>query len=742
MKLNLFNFKEKNTISLLLITVFILLIYIQRNHFFQNDIFFLDGDILFKANLIKFLIFFYFIPIVYGAGIAINIIYKKIYKKLQIKRNTLEEFLYLSLMGFSSLSIFGAILGHFGLLNYKLIIIVFSINIFLFVSKVKLPENRSKLIVSFLVLTLLAIYKYIYPESWSADSHAWYLNYTNTISYLQSGARLLDGEFYHNWYLLRGSGTTLMFIALTDGDATRMVSVYCLFLSSLFIYSILNRSYSKLTNTKTLSYIIFFSSLLFIFTKASFAEFQKYHYLTLFFISSFYWILVNFKNKFLVSLSSPFLLVLGALILDKYHNAFFAGLLFLFYYLLFEKKNFKNFIHLTRFSLICLMFVSLSLFYNYVFAGQLDAWLWELPLNLKNNIVTNSYFDENLLKFWTWEYNEYRLLENQAIKDWFSWFDVFNLPILIIWYVWGILALLILCYEPSRKLFFSKSRKNYRYINFLLPLIFFTFIILLAQLSSISFNVTSIRRALQVFSLFFAYLSFIITILFVIEFIVKNNFLNLKKYIQGLALTVLTLVFLGSIIKFDRDSNYKTGLPDNSFNNIRQIKYFLGKIGIKETVDRSLSFELCKQVDNLFKSKTKILTLSNIGKDCRLPNKNIKIFKANYNDIKLHLFGSSKNSLNLLKKNNYGYFVFFFDFKKNDNFFVMDDLSIYYKAFELDFLMNNFYVYKKSKNYLLLSTNPLEGKQFKKEDIELIKKIIKISKKKHWFEAINNYKWQ
>ena len=74
MKLNLFNFKEKNTISLLLITVFILLIYIQRNHFFQNDIFFLDGDILFKANLIKFLIFFYFIPIVYGAGIAINII--------------------------------------------------------------------------------------------------------------------------------------------------------------------------------------------------------------------------------------------------------------------------------------------------------------------------------------------------------------------------------------------------------------------------------------------------------------------------------------------------------------------------------------------------------------------------------------------------------------------------------------------------------------------------------------------
>ena len=33
-------------------------------------------------------------------------------------------------------------------------------------------------------------------------------------------------------------------------------------------------------------------------------------------------------------------------------------------------------------------------------------------------------------------------------------------------------------------------------------------------------------------------------------------------------------------------------------------------------------------------------------------------------------------------------------------------------------------------------------KQFKKEDIELIKKIIKISKKKHWFEAINNYQWQ
>ena len=30
--------------------------------------------------------------------------------------------------------------------------------------------------------------------------------------------------------------------------------------------------------------------------------------------------------------------------------------------------------------------------------------------------------------------------------------------------------------------------------------------------------------------------------------------------------------------------------------------------GIKETVDRSLSFELCEQVDNLFKSKTKILT--------------------------------------------------------------------------------------------------------------------------------------
>ena len=270
---------------------------------------------------------------------------------------------------------------------------------------------------------------------------------------------------------------------------------------------------------------------------------------------------------------------------------------------------------------------------------------------------------------------------------------------------------------------------------------FFTFIILLAYLSSVSFNVTSIRRALQVFSTFFAYLSFIITILFVIEFIVKSNFLNLKKYIQGFALMILTLVFLASLIKFDRTSNYKTGLPDNSFKNVRQIKYFFGKIGIKETVDQGLSFELCKQVDNLFNSKTKILMLSNIGKDCRLPTKNIKIFKANYNNIKTHLFDDSKNSFNLLKKNIYEYFVFFFDFKKNYNFFVMDDLSIYYKAFDLDFLLNNFYVYKKSKNYLLLSTNPLEGKQFKKEDIELIKKIIKISKKKHWFEAINNYQW-
>ena len=458
----------------------------------------------------------------------------------------------------------------------------------------------------------------------------------------------------------------------------------------MFIYSILTKSYSKLTNTKTLSYIIFFSSLLFIFTKASVAEFQKYHYLTLFFISSFYWILVNFKNRFLISFSSPFLLVLAALILDKYHNAFFAGLLFLFYYLLFEKKNFKNFIYLANFSLICLLFVSLSLFYNYVFAGQLDAWLWELPLNLKNNIVSSAYFDENLLKFWTWEYNEYRSFEHQPLKNWFGWFDVFNLPILIIWYAWGILVLLILCYQPSRKLFFAKSHKNYRYINFLLPLTFFTFIILLAYLSSVSFNVTSIRRALQVFSTFFAYLSFIITILFVIEFIVKSNFLNLKKYIQGFALMILTLVFLASLIKFDRTSNYKTGLPDNSFKNVRQIKYFFGKIGIKETVDQGLSFELCKQVDNLFNSKTKILMLSNIGKDCRLPTKNIKIFKANYNNIKTHLFDDSKNSFNLLKKNNYEYFVFFFDFKKNYNFFVMDDLSIYYKAFDLDFLLNRF----------------------------------------------------
>ena len=102
-------------------------------------------------------------------------------------------------------------------------------------------------------------------------------------------------------------------------------------------------------------------------------------------------------------------------------------------------------------------------------------------------------------------------------------------------------------------------------------------------LPGLRFHAYSIIRELH-FSYFFGYLSFIVVVLIYLEFIYTTNILNLTKKILPISLVVLSIIYIGLFIKFDRASNYKTGLDYNTLTKNRQISYFLGKISVLETV--------------------------------------------------------------------------------------------------------------------------------------------------------------
>ena len=182
----------------------------------------------------------------------------------------------------------------------------------------------------------------------------------------------------------------------------------------------------------------------------------------------------------------------------------------------------------------------------------------------------------------------------------------------------------------------------------------------------------------------------------------------------------------GLLFKFDRASNHKTYLPDNALFANKQISYFVGKSSVKDTVHESrFNISLCKEIDELTPSKSKVLLLTHSNNDCRgVPTKKINLFQPNYKNLRLHLSATPDESYKKLKEAGFTHFVL--SYKNNDlkKTYPMDDFSFYYKAFDMNKIEERFSVYFKKDNLLILTHKEKNlGKKFQKEDLNLFKKL-------------------
>jgi len=726
---NLSEYKKKLYLGVLFSSIFIFLCFCLQNFFPQNEVFFSSGSTLFLINLIKLIIFLFFIPITVGAGI----LYSKIALILKLdfykKNNILLKDINLNfLTGFCFISVLGFLFGALNLLNYKMVSILFSIFIIFFFLNINFLKYFSwKVIVPIILLLIFGIYKYINPETWSQDSISWYLYMTNNISFFQDGSHFLNEGHWFIWFLTRGNGVILFWSSITDGDSTRLISVYCLFGSCLFLYDVFKISFKDLNKNKTFNLIFLLSAFLFLLTRASFGEYQKYHIVTLFFLSGFYWFLIKSLNYQKFDYSNPIYLIIAATVLDKTYSAFFLTVIFIA--ILFFKKSTINFgiffkdLKQNYKILLFTFFIILGCWsYNWLIAGQIDGYLENYEM-LKNQIVFDKYFDQTWL-----DIRNFNVVVSRALSgSEFYWFNFFNITPIFPYTIWFISLVIIFSNTKIKNfLFFKKVEKsnyNYKKINIVVPLLVYATAIFISFFVGSSVHTQSILRALH-FSYFFGYLSFIVVVLIYLEFIYKNNILSLAKKILPISLVVLSIVYIGLFIKFDRASNYKTGLDYNTLTKNRQISYFLGKISVLETVHPNrFDIELCKQINDLLPENSKVLVLTHASNDCRgVPTRKINLFQPNYKNVKLHLNGTPDNSYEKLLQSGFSHFVFIYRDKKLDNLQAID-YHIYYNAFTFKSLIKNFSVYHRGKNFLIITTKKNSNDVLTSKDISLIKLI-------------------
>ena len=707
--------------------IFILACVSLRNYFPNSEIFYSSGVKLFTSNLIKMIIFFSFIPITIGAGIFYAIFCNKFnvsfYKK---NKNSLNNINLNLLTGFCLITILGFINVNLNLLNYKITLVLFTLFIFLFFLKTDTYKFiNKKIFFYFLVLFIFFIYKYIYPELWSQDSYTWYYHIISNISFFQQGSNFIEADFYHPWFNIRGNGVPLLWASVTDGSATRMISIYCLFGSCLFLQDILKITFKNLRN-KSFDFLLILLSLLVLFTPVSFGEYQKFHFITLFFLSGFYWFIIRFIGNSKFQLFNPIYLIIVATTLDKSYTVFYINLIFLF--LIFSKnlvlnlnyivRTLKPFFKIFIFSLIT---VVLLWSYNWFRSGLFDGYLWGTMINFKNNYIFSNNFDEYLLRYWAYQFNFLNPSPN------FLYFDLFYIINPKISYlIWLFFFLVMFVNKKFRKLIFdsknSTTTLNYRMVNLILPLIIYLIAILLSITNLGESN--SLNRYHR-FSIYFAYISFVTMLLIYLEYFYKLNFRNLKKNIVKIILIILIPVYATAIVVFDRKSDDRTYLPNNNLKKIRQIDFFFGRISRADTVNTNrFDLKFCEKMEKLLPANAKVLMIT-YRNDCRgVAMKNINLFKHNYENIKLHINGTPSNSYKKLIESGFTHFIF--DYLKESEgktTLTSADLSIFYKAFSNESLSKNFSIFYKEKGILILSSNNSSKNKLTKEDLLVIKSL-------------------
>ena len=710
---------------------FFSIVTLFEKNYTQNQVFFSTGPTLFITNFLKLLIFFYFIPVTIGASYFYSSVNNYFILGYESKNKLKQKnFNYNLLIGFSFLTILGFVLGTLKLLNFFLISILFSFFIFFFFHKNNLLKNfSSKTIILLFLLLIFFIYKYIYPETWSQDSISWYLNLTSNISFFKEDTFLLNESFYHNWFLLRGNGQPILWSVISDGDATRLVSVYCLFGSCFFMYDLVKKIFNNSYIGKKYNLIIFILSFLFLFSKVAAGEYQKFHYITLFFISGIYWFFVNYNKTIDFKLSSPIYLILISILLDKSYSAFFIMLIYVIILFISQKSlrqifSKKLFFNIFRLLGILIIFISFIWYYNLSISGQLDGYMWKIMAFFRNDIVFSKYLDQDLIDLWL--HNYYNVNPETGFKlfsNHISWLNFFDLPKLLP--LFFLLFLFSFINKKIRLQIIKFDKSNRLFVVLVSSFVIYLFLIFLTSLVNVSIHKYSILRAL-IFGNFFGYLSFLLLILFYLNKFLSKKSIRNNKLNHYMFIFSIFILSLGLLFKFDRTSNFKAYLPDNVFFANKQISYFVGRSSVKDTVNKDrFNISLCEEIDELTPSKSKVLLLTNSGSDCRgVPTKKINLFQPNYKNLRLHLSSTPNESYKKLKEAGFTHFVFSYtnnDLKKTQP---LDDFSFYYKAFDMNKIEERFSVYLKKKNLLILTLNKDNlGKKFQQQDLNLLKKL-------------------
>ena len=509
---------------------FFSIVTLFEKNYTQNQVFFSTGPTLFITNFLKLLIFFYFIPVTIGASYFYSSVNNYFILGYESKNKLKQKnFNYNLLIGFSFLTILGFVLGTLKLLNFFLISILFSFFIFFFFHKNNLLKNfSSKTIILLFLLLIFFIYKYIYPETWSQDSISWYLNLTSNISFFKEDTFLLNESFYHNWFLLRGNGQPILWSVISDGDATRLVSVYCLFGSCFFMYDLVKKIFNNSYIGKKYNLIIFILSFLFLFSKVAAGEYQKFHYITLFFISGIYWFFVNYNKTIDFKLSSPIYLILISILLDKSYSAFFVMLIYVLILSISQKRlryifSKKILFNIFRLLGILIFFITLIWCYNLNISGQLDGYMWKIMSFFKNDSLMSKYLDQDLVDLWQHEYyNMNTDTHVQYFSNHISWLNFFDLPKLLP--LFFLLFVFSFINKKIRLQIIKFDKSNRLLLVLTSSFVIYLFLLFMSSLAGISYHELSILRAIN-FGNFFGYLSFLLLILFYL-----NKFLSKKKY--------------------------------------------------------------------------------------------------------------------------------------------------------------------------------------------------------------------
>lgn len=358
-----------------------------RTHFFESGF----PALLYEIDRLVIFTGFVFVSLSLG-----TLVLTKFVLRSELRATGLGTFIHAFFIGIAIITIFGNILARIGLL-YWYVVLPFMVP-FVFLSPKVLADHaylnllklkyllRSKLeVVAIAILIIEIIYitlsKGFVPDMFVTDSLGHYLPYYQSI--FDIGKLAWPTTFYINYFFLKSAGLHLLMGALSDVNATQLISFVFFLASGLIIFYWLKKIRGANSLLVRLSLLIlYFASP----TVLSF-EFQKIHMMSgaLFLYLVFgttEWFFGRMDRRLFVLenvVAITFSLVIPTFMI------FVALMLVLQMVFAFTQKNLKSFVRLAIMSLVVGVTVISALTFNYIETGMVEITPFSLALKLSDS---------------------------------------------------------------------------------------------------------------------------------------------------------------------------------------------------------------------------------------------------------------------------------------------------------------------------------------------------------------------